>query len=153
MVEHVYVPSAGPARRRTGPFIPPLLIIPFLIYNLVVYLFLGGDPAGWSNTAFSIPMVSGVAWNVSLGDLLVVGSLILLFFELLKSTRIGSVSIIEHMLSMIVFVVILVQFLLLGAASSTVFFILLVMSLIDVVAGFTMSITSATRDMNMDGHH
>ena len=30
--------------------------------------------------------------------------------------------------------------------------ILLVMSLIDVVAGFTMSITSATRDMSMAGH-
>ena len=53
---------------------------------------------------------------------------------------------------MIVFVVILVEFLLLGAASSTVFFILLVMALIDVVAGFTMSITSATRDMSMAGH-
>jgi len=151
LVEHVYVPPARPAQRHTGPFIPPLLIIPFLIYNLVVFLFLGGNPAGWNNTALSIPMVSGVPWLVSLGDLLVVASLILLFFELLKSTRIGSISIIEHMLSMIVFVVILVEFLLLGAASSTVFFILLVMSLIDVVAGFTMSITSATRDLNMEG--
>ena len=152
LVDHVYVPPHGVAPRRSGPFIPPLLIIPFLIYNLVVFLFLGSNPAGWSNTAFSIPMVSGVPWAVSLGDLLVIASLILLFFELLKSTRIGSVSIVEHMLSMILFVVILVEFLLLGAASSTVFFILLVMSLIDVVAGFTMSITSATRDMSMGGH-
>lgn len=151
MVEHVYVPPARVPSRHSGPFIPPLLIIPLVIYNLVVFLFLGGDPSGWNNVAFSIPMVSGVAWLVSLGDLLVLASLILLFFELLKSTRIGSVSIIEHMLSMVVFVVLLVEFLLLGAASSTVFFILLVMSLIDVVAGFTMSITSATRDMNMEG--
>ena len=42
---------------------------------------------------------------------------------------------------MVVFVLILIEFLLIGAASSSVFFILLVMSLIDVVAGFTMSIT------------
>ena len=152
MVEHVYVPQAGAVSRRRGPFIPPLLIIPFLIYNLVAFFLLGSDPAGWYTTAFSIPMVSGVPWAISLGDLLIVGSLILLFFELLKSTRIGSVSILEHMLSMLVFVVILVEFLLLGAASSTVFFILLVMALIDVVAGFTMSITSATRDMSMGGH-
>lgn len=152
MVEHVYVPPAGAAPRRTGPFIPPLLIIPFLIYNVVVFLFLGSNPAGWNNIAFSIPMVSGIAWAVSLGDLMIVGSLILLFFELLKSTRIGSVSILEHMLSMVVFVLILVEFLLLGAASSTVFFILLVMALIDVVAGFTMSITGATRDMSMSGN-
>lgn len=151
MVENVYVPPAGAMPRRSGPFIPPLLIIPFVVYNIVVFLFLGGNPAGWSNTAFSIPMVSGVPWAVSLGDLLILASLVLLFFELLKSTRIGSVSILEHMLSMIVFVVILVEFLLLGAASSTVFFILLVMALIDVVAGFTMSITSATRDVTA-GH-
>lgn len=147
MVEQVYVPPATVVRRRTGPFIPPLLIIPFLIYNLVVFVFFGGNPEGWSNTVFWIAMVSGVPWAVSAGDLLVVASLILLFFELLKSTRIGSVSIIEHMLSMVVFVLILIEFLLVGAASSSVFFILLVMALIDVVAGFTMSITSATRDM------
>ncbi|UJW87769.1 hypothetical protein IM737_11325 [Devosia sp. SL43] len=131
---------------------PPLLIASFVIYNLVAFIFFGGNPAGWSNTAFSVPMVSGVPWAVSVGDLLVVGSLILLFFELLKSTRIGSVSILEHMLSMVVFVLILIEFLLIGAASSSVFFILLVMALIDVVAGFTMSITSATRDMSMAGH-
>ena len=43
----------------------------------------------------------------------------------------------------------LVEFLLIGAASSSVFFLLLVMSAIDLTAGFTMSITSATRDMSM----
>ncbi|WP_442881880.1 hypothetical protein [Devosia sp.] len=151
MVEHVYVPPAG-ARPSKGPFIPPLLVIPFLVYNVVAFLFLGGLPAGWNNTIFTIAMVSGTPWAVSLGDLLIIGSLVLLFLELLKSTRIGTVSIVEHMLSMGLFVVILVEFLLVGAASSTAFFILLVMALIDVVAGFTMSITSATRDMSMGGH-
>jgi hypothetical protein len=152
LTEHVYVPPPGVGPRRTGPFIPPLLVIPFIVYNVVVFLFLGGDPAGWSNQVFNIAMVSGTPWSVSVGDLLIVGSLILLFFELLKSTRIGTVSILEHMLSMVLFVVILIEFLLIGAASSSVFFILLVMALIDVVAGFTMSITSATRDMSMAGH-
>ena len=31
LVEHVYVPPTGAAPRRTGPFIPPLLIVPFLV--------------------------------------------------------------------------------------------------------------------------
>jgi len=48
-----------------------------------------------------------------------------------------------------VFVAFLVEFLLVGAASSSVFFLLMVMSLIDVVAGFTVSITSASRDVSM----
>lgn len=151
MTETVYMPTPH-APRRKGPFIPPLLVIPFIIYNVVAFLFLGGLPAGWNNTIFTIAMVSGTPWAVSLGDLLIIGALVLLFLELLKSTRVGTVSIVEHMLSMGLFVVILVEFLLVGAASSTVFFILLVMALIDVVAGFTMSITSATRDMSMGGH-
>jgi len=102
LTEHVYVPPPGARAARRGPFIPPLLIIPFLVYNVVAFLFLGGNPAGWNNVVLSVAMVSGTPWAVSLGDLLLFGSLILLFFELLKSTRIGTVSIVEHMLSMIV---------------------------------------------------
>ena len=149
MTEHVYVPPPGARTGRRGPFIPPLLIVPFLVYNVVAFLFLGGNPAGWNNVILSVAMVSGTPWQVSLGDLLLAASLVLLFFELLKSTRIGTVSIVEHMLSMIVFVLFLIEFLLIGAASSSVFFLLLVMSAIDLTAGFTMSITSATRDMSM----
>ncbi|GHA25961.1 hypothetical protein GCM10007989_22080 [Devosia pacifica] len=149
MSEHVYVPTHTGASRRRGPFIPPLLIIPFLAYNVIVFLFLGGNPEGWNASVFNIAMVSGTPWRVSIGDLMILLSLCLLFFELLKSTRIGTVSIPEHILSMALFVLLLIEFLLIGAAASSVFFILLVMSLIDVVAGFTMSITSATRDMSM----
>ena len=42
------------------------------------------------------------------------------------------------------------EFLLVGAAASSVFFLLMVMALIDVVAGFTVSITSAGRDVTMN---
>ena len=150
MTDHVYVPPNGVPPRSRGPFIPPLLIIPFIVYNVIAFLFLGGNPAGWDINILNIAMVSGTPWAVSVGDLVVLGSLILLFFELLKSTRIGTVSILEHMLSMIVFVLYLVEFLLVGAAASSTFFILMVMSIIDVVAGFTMSITSATRDMSFE---
>jgi hypothetical protein len=54
------------------------------------------------------------------------------------------------MLSMVVFVAFLIEFLLVGAAASSVFFLLGVMSLIDVVAGFSVSITSAGRDVTVD---
>ena len=94
-------------------------------------------------------MVSGTPWAVTAGDFLLVVALFCLFFEVLKSTRTGSSSIIEHMLSMVVFVAFLVEFLLVGAAASSVFFLLMVMALIDVVAGFTVSITSAGRDVSM----
>ncbi|RUT29488.1 hypothetical protein EMQ25_15135 [Arsenicitalea aurantiaca] len=128
---------------------PPLLIIPFILYNLIGFLFFGGSPEGWSQTVLSIPMVSGVSWALSAGDLMILGSLVLLFFEMLKSTQSGRASVLEHILSTLVFVAFLVEFLLVGAAASSVFFILLIMALIDVVAGFSVSITSAGRDVTM----
>ncbi|KKB85321.1 membrane protein [Devosia limi DSM 17137] len=128
----------------------PLLVFPFAIYNLVTFTAFGGQPSGWGNGLFVIPMVSGTPWAVTAGDFLLVVSLFCLFFEVLKSTRTGSSSILEHMLSMVLFVAFLIEFLLIGAASSSVFFLLMVMALIDVVAGFSVSITSASRDVTMD---
>jgi len=143
----VFIP---PERRPSrGMFIPPLLIIPLVIYNIVALLFLGGSPAGWNSQIFSIAMVSGQPWALTAGDLMLVLGLACLFFEVLKSTNTGRSSVVEHMLSTLVFVVFLVEFLLVGAAGSSVFFLLMMMSIFDVVAGFTVSITSAGRDVTM----
>ena len=90
-------------------------------------------------------MVSGVQWALTAGDLMLVGGLVCLFFEVLKSTNTGRSSVVEHMLSTLVFVIFLVEFLLVGAAASSVFFILMIMAIFDVVAGFTVSITGAAR--------
>lgn len=129
---------------------PPLLVFPFLAYNLVVFTIFGANPVNWAAGMFAIPMPSGMPWAISAGDFLLVVGIVCLFFEVLKSTRSARASIVEHMLSMVIFVVMLVEFLLVGAASSSVFFLLMVMSLIDVVAGFTVSITSASRDVEFN---
>ena len=148
MTETVVLPTQ-PSSRRGNTFIVPLLVFPFTLYNLVVFLFFGGNPTNWGAGLFSIPMPSGMPWAITAGDLLLVLGIVMLFFEVLKSTQTARNSIIEHMLSMLLFVLFLIEFLLVGAASSSVFFLLMVMSLIDVVAGFTVSITSASRDVSM----
>lgn len=143
----VFIP---PERRaRSGAFIPPLLAVPLIVFNVVAFVFMGGSPAGWSSQVFTVPMVSGVDWSLTAGDLMLVLGLGCLFFEVLKSTNTGRNSVIEHMLSTLVFVIFLVEFLLVGAAASSVFFLLMMMSIFDVVAGFTVSITSAGRDVTM----
>jgi len=151
MTETVYVAPSGPVQQRRGPFVPPLLIVPFVFYNIFAFLAFGGNPAGWSNGQFAIPMVSGTPWAITAGDLMLVLGIVLLFIEILKSTNTGRNSIMEHMLSMVVFVLFLIEFLLVGAAASSVFFLLMVMSLVDIVAGFTVSITGAGRDVTMGG--
>ena len=148
MTETVVMPTHAAPRQR-GPFIPPLLVVPFVLYNIGAFLFFGGMPGGWAQGIFLIPMVSGTPWAITAGDLVLVVGVLMLFFEVVKSTNSGRSSILEHMLSMVLFVAFLIEFLLVGAAASSVFFLLMVMALIDVVAGFTVSITSAGRDVTM----
>jgi hypothetical protein len=153
MTETVFIPPEGTRMRRGGTMIPPLLIIPFLIYNALAFTLFGGRPEGWSGLpgVLSIPMVSGATWSLTWGDLILVVGLVCLFFEVLKSTNTGRTSVIEHMLSTALFVVFLIEFLLIGAAASSAFFLLMIMAVVDVVAGFTISITGAGRDVTMAG--
>ena len=90
-----------------------------------------------------------VYWPVSGGDMLLAFSLVLLFAELLKSTGVGSDSIINHAFSLIVFVVGLVEFLMFPAFATSVFFLIMMMALLDVMAGFIVTITAARRDLSL----
>lgn len=149
MSETVLIPPGDPVRHRRGTFIPPLLLIPFLLYNILAFTLYGGNPGRWADQVLTIPMVSGQSWSLTSGDIMLVVGLVCLFVEVIKSTNTGRNSILEHMLSTALFVVFLIEFLLVGAGASSTFFLLMVMSLVDVVAGFTISITGAGRDVTM----
>lgn len=130
----------------------PLLSLPLIIYNLVAFDIVGDKAHGWAAPFMSLNMASGAVWTMSVGDLLIVFALALLFVEIIKSTRIGNASIADHMLSTFVFIAYLVEFLLVPAAATSLFFSCMAMSLIDLVAGFSVSIRSAARDVNFGGH-
>jgi hypothetical protein len=134
----------------------PLLALPVLIYNLVLLTTKGGlnsvdASAQLAGPLFTIPMTSGGSWPVTLGDLFLAGALIVLFVELLKSTNSRNVAIINHSLSMILFVVCLVEFLLLKGFSTSVFFLITLMVLLDVLEGFVVTIVSSRRDIDFQG--
>ena len=103
------------------------------------------------NPVFSIPMVSGVPWNVGAGDMILLLSLVLLFFELLKSTSSQKVAIVNHALSMILFIACLVAFLLVKGFTTSTFFLILTMVMLDVLAGFIVTIISARKDLDFGG--
>lgn len=138
----------------------PLLVIPVVLYNIVVLT--GGTgaaelgavtaEAGLRDALFSVPMASGARWSVGVGDLILFLSLILLFFELLKSTSSQKVAIVNHALSMILFVVCLVEFLLIPGFATSTFFLVLAMVMLDVLAGFIVTIIAARRDMDFGSH-
>jgi hypothetical protein len=126
----------------------PLMLIPFILYNLaMVGAFGGGGIEALKTVVTSVNMMSGATWTMSIGDLFIVISLVILFFEIFKATRRSSVALLDHLFSMALFVVFLVEFLLVQGAATQIFFILMLVSLVDVIAGFTVSIKSASRDV------
>ena len=128
------------------------MIIPLIVYNIIVVFWdTAPDVDVWQGTVMSLPMLSGAVWDMTVGNLMVTFGLFLLFFEIMKATRVGSNSIIDHLLSTFVFIAFLVEFLIFGKAAHAVFFILMVITLVDVVAGFSVSIRSATRDVSLGG--
>lgn len=139
----------------------PLLVVPVVLYNIVVLSgALGGVTSDGSFLAaeaalrepiFAIPMASGASWGVGAGDLILFLSLLLLFFELLKSTSSQKIAIVNHALSMILFVVCLVEFLLLQGFATSVFFLILTMVLLDVLAGFIVTIVASRKDFDFGG--
>ena len=129
-------------------FTIPLTLVPLIVFNLFAYGLFGtdgGDP--WMAPLFTVEMLSGARFTLTSGDLLVIGGIVLLFVEILKATRTGTASLADHVLSMLVFVAYLVEFLIAAPAAHSVFVILTVIAFIDVVAGFTITIRAARRDI------
>ncbi len=127
----------------------PLMAVPLIVYNIVLAGLLGNT--SWDEQIWSVSMISGANWVMALGDLMITLGLVLLFFEILKATRIGVNSIVDHLLSTFILVAYLVEFLLVQGAATAVFFVLMIITLIDVLAGFSVSIRSATRDVTLGG--
>src|ERR1700761_2738589 len=130
----------------------PLLISPLVIYNLVA---LGGGIFGHHdihdmlslNHAVSVHLFSGDEWKIGFGDLLILISLILLFVEVVKATRTTANEIINHGLSLLIFVVALIEFITLKGFATSPFFFIMAMTLFDVIAGYTISIVAAEHDL------
>jgi hypothetical protein len=114
---------------------------------MVVFLTPG---VSWSGNVLSVPMQSGATWTISWGDCLIALALVFLFFEVLKATRSYSRTIIDHMLSTLVFIGALIEFLLVKEAATSVFATLLLISLVDVIGGWVVSMSAARRDISVD---
>lgn len=158
--------QGSPMRMIFGIF--PLLVIPVVLYNLIAMV--GGGsvqttgPSGELLTAtvapiqallnerfLGLPMISGVEWILTKGDAIVLLAVTFLFLEILKSTSTGTATIINHGISLLLFIICLVQFLLMPNFATSTFFILMSMTLLDVLAGVIVTIVSARRDFGVGG--
>jgi len=133
----------------------PLMVIPLILYNIVV-VFSGSGPAAGpleTNLVTVRMLRDNAVWAFSWGDLIILATMAVLFIEIVKATYTSSISLVDHGLSMLVFIACLVEFLVVSKAATSVFFFVMVGALIDVVAGFTIGIRVARRDLTIGAEH
>ena len=123
----------------------PWIAVSVIAYNVIV--FITGTP--FDAVIWQIPMLSGSVWAFTLGDLILAGTLCLLFIEIIKATRTGGNSLVDHALSTIVFIICVIEFLVIPEAATSLFFIITLIALIDVIAGFSVTIRAARRDFSV----
>jgi hypothetical protein len=128
----------------------PLLGISLVVY--AVLTFTGAAGAEWYELTFvQLPMVSDDIWEVTWGDLFLLVSMALLFVELLRSTKTGSESIMNHALSVVVFIISLLLFIIVRGFGNSVFFLFMTMTFLDFMAGFIVTTVTARRDLAVGG--
>ena len=120
----------------------PLMALVVVAY-VVVVMGLGVDLAA---PVFELTMVSQAIWTITVSDALIVGGLALLFLEMVGATKTSTSSIVNHGLSMVVFIGCIIAFVLFAQFATSTFFIITLLTLLDVVAGFTVTIVTARRD-------
>ena len=128
----------------------PMILIVVILYNIA---FFGGGLAGvhdmqaFLDQSFALSMFSGDVWRVTVGDVFVLLALLMLFIETLKAARSTHRAVLNHAFSMLTFCAALVEFIVQKGFSTSAFFLITAMCLFDVVAGYTISIVAAKRDL------
>ncbi len=140
----------------------PLMILSLILYNALVFIGSGtpdeifygyAEINATTNAAarvgylFQISMPNGGTWTFWLGDLVMLIALILLGLELVKATYTRGAGLADQALSVVVFVIFLVEFLLVERASSSLFFLLTVIAALDIIVGSIIGIRTARRDI------
>ena len=126
----------------------PLLLIPFAIYNMIVFLTPG---VSWTTPVTTVHMMSGQDWVLTWEDILLAFAIFLLWIELIKSARIGARGAVDHILAVALFVAMLIEFLLVARAATSTFFLLMAIALVDALAGFVVGMRTASRQIEVEG--
>lgn len=127
----------------------PLFGVLLVIYNLL--LVTGDANATLQSVLFETSLLSGATWSFNVHHLFMSLGVVALYLEILKATYTGMASVLDHSLSTLVFVAFVIEFLIMPGCGTSTFFLLALMALLDVIAGFTVTIVAARRDFAVGG--
>jgi hypothetical protein len=113
----------------------PLLLIPLAICNIIVFLMPG---VSFAAPLVTLTLMSGVAWPVTLSDVLIALGILLLLFEVIKGARPGSKYFMDHLLSLVVFAGAAAEFVMLPQFGTSTYFLLSMLALVDFLSGIAL---------------
>lgn len=125
----------------------PYTLVPLIIFNIVMLAAWDGI---WTDPVFTLPLFSGVDWTMTVGDLMVVVGLLSLLGEVFRSATMARTAVTNHLISIIVLIIFVIEFVVVAGAGNSTFFILTIIALIDVLAGVVITIRLASRDFTVD---
>ena len=114
----------------------PLLLIPLAIYNILVFLMPGlslGAPL------VGVPLLSHARWQLTFSDVLLALAMLMVTFEIVKSSRPGAKYLTDHLLSFAVLCGAVAEFLMLSPFATSTFFLLTVLAAVEFVASMTVA--------------
>ena len=121
----------------------PFMLLAVIAYGVTVAAL--GIPLSRELVSMGLP--SGSAFSLTVSELLLTFATIVLFVELVSAASTKSRSLLSHGLSMVVFIACGLIFLFVPGFGTGTFVIITLMSLVDVIAGYSISILTARRDM------
>jgi hypothetical protein len=113
----------------------PLLLIPLAIYNIIVFLM---PSVSFTDPLVKLTLMSGAEWTVTLSDVLLTLSILLLLAEVIKGARPGAKYLTDHLLSLIVFGAAAAEFLLWPKFGTSTYFLMTALSLVDFLSGLAL---------------
>jgi hypothetical protein len=122
----------------------PLFGLILVVYNIAA---LSGDTS-LNKILFEAKLMSGGNFIMDFGQLMLFLGIIFLAIEVIKSTRTANSSILDHGLSLVILIVFIIEFITVAKCGTATFLILSFMALVDVIVGFTVTLSSAKRDIN-----
>jgi hypothetical protein len=124
----------------------PLLAVGLILFVLL-NLFVSEPGAPWYDLrCLDVKLISNDVWHIDAGDAFIMLALALLFVEILRSTKSGTASVMNHALSVLVFIIALMMFITVRGYGNSVFFVFTAMTFLDFMAGFIITTVTARRD-------
>jgi hypothetical protein len=120
----------------------PLLVIPFAIYNIIAFLMPG---VSWTAPLTHVRLISGADWTMSVGDILVALTVLILLVEFVKFARAGARSFVDHGLALLLLFGMGAEFLWVAQAATPTFFLMLVAAFVEAFGGIGVSLRTRVR--------